>query len=227
MADVVESYQQLSDYDKVATIDMGGTLLSTPEEYSSTHARLNVALGLSPDEEQKIYNRFQGDNGDLEDHMKHAKKRTAHLRGLEDANIETYAMTVQELLDNTELISAAHRFTEELEDMDYATVAVSSAPPAVTRPYADELDMDAVYRWKDYNFTDSGLFDRVWVNPEAPSGKHEVVEGLKDEGVDVAHFGDGNNDKEAVQVADAGKRQWWMANPEKAVKWALNEAEKL
>lgn len=227
MAQVVESYQQLSDYDKVATIDMGGTLLSNPGESPSTHARLNVALGLKPDEEFDLYTEFKGENGDLENHMDHARKQTDLLRGLDDANIETYATTVQELIEDTELMSAAQRFTDELDDMGYATVAVSSAPPAVTRPYADELDLDAVYRWKDYNFMDSGLFDRVWVNPEARNGKYEVVEGLQDQATDVAHFGNGDNDKEAVQAADAGKRQWWMANPDKAVKWALKEAEKL
>lgn len=227
MTDVVGSYRQLNEYDKVATIDMGGTLLSRPKDSPSTHARLNVALGLTPDQEMDLYTEFKGENGDIEDHSEHARKQTDLLRGLEDADLETYATTVQEILDTTELMSEAQRFTDELADMGYTTVAVSSAPPAVTRPYAEELDLDVVYRWKDYNFTDSGLFDRVQVNSESGMGKHEVVEGLQDQGADVAHFGNGDNDKEAVKVADAGKRQWWMANPDKAVKWALKEAERL
>ncbi|WP_414837779.1 HAD family hydrolase [Candidatus Nanosalina sp. VS9-1] len=227
MTELVESYRQMSDYEKVATIDMGGTLLSRPQDSPSTHARLNVALGLAEQEEMDLYVEFQAGNGEINDHSEHARKQTELLRGLEDADIETYANTVQEILQDTELMPAAQRFTDELDEMGYTTVAVSSAPPAVTMPYADELELDGVYRWKDYNFTDSGLFDRVWVNPEAQNGKHEVVEGLQDQDTDVAHFGNGDNDKGAVKAADAGKRQWWMANPDKAVDWALKEAEKL
>lgn len=231
MVEIVETYEELQGYDKVATLDLGGTLV-VEEENIPTHARINMAFGLSEEDERELYDEFVDEKGDLTDHLDHARAQTRALRGRPQANIENYAEVVQEIIDDRELITGvqgdgARSFVDKLENNGYHTMIVSSAPLAVTRPFADELEVDFLYDWKDFVFTDDGYFDRVKVNKEAREGKHQVVEGLQEQGVDVAHFGNGDNDKSAVREADAGKRQWWAVNPDIAFEYAFQEARKL
>jgi phosphoserine phosphatase len=226
MVEIIETYEELEGYDKVATLDMGGTLVEDGENIP-THAKINMAFGLSEEEEKDLYEEFAGDSGDLRDHVEHARRQTEVLRGRPDANIDVYADTVREIVGEREILDGAHEFVQRLDDRGYGTMVVSSAPPAVTLPFAEQLDVEMLYRWKDFEFTDEGYFDRVQVNEEASEGKHQVVEGLQELGVEVAHFGNGDNDKAAVRTADAGKRQGWMANPERAFDYAFQEARKL
>ena len=226
MVEVTHTYEELSGYDKVATLDMGGTLVAD-EENVPTQARINMAFGLTEEQERDLYDEFVDDKGDLEDHLAHARKQTDVLRPRPEANIQVYADTVQDIIDQREVLSGAEYFVEKLDDIGYETMVVSSAPLAVTVPFAEQIGVDRLYNWKDVLFTEEGYFDRVTVNQEAPKGKHQVVEGLQDKGVDVAHFGNGDNDKEAYRTADAGKIQWWTANPERAFESAFMEARKL
>lgn len=226
MVDVVGSYEELEQHDKVATLDMGGTLVEDRENIP-THAKINMAMGMDSEEEEALYEEFVDEKGDLVDHVEHAKKQTQMLRSRPQANIEVYAETVQEIIQDREILQGAEYFVEKLHDKGYETVVVSSAPTAVTLPFAEDLDVDAVYRWKDFVFTEEGYFDKVYVNDEGRKGKHQIVQGLQELGVDVAHFGNGDNDRAAVDAADAGLRQWWISNPERAFESAFQEARKL
>jgi phosphoserine phosphatase len=226
MVDIIESYENLSGYEKVATLDMGGTLVEDPNNASS-HKRINIALGIPETREYEIYEEHSGENGDLIDHVEHARAQTEELRGRQKANISNYGETVQEIISDREIVDGAYSFVQDLQDQGYETMVVSSAPKAVTRPFAEDLEVDFLYRWKDFVFTDEEYFDKVEVNKEARYGKQDVVEGLQNLGVEVAHFGNGSNDIEAVKTADAGKKQWWLANPQKAFDYAFKEAKKL
>jgi phosphoserine phosphatase len=226
MVDIIESYENLSGYEKVATLDMGGTLVEDPKNASS-HKRINTALGIPETREYEIYEEHSGENGDLIDHVEHARAQTEELRGRQKANILNYGETVQEIISDREIVDGAYSFVQDLQDQGYETMVVSSAPKAVTQPFAEDLEVDFLYRWKDFVFTDRGDFDKVEVNNEARYGKQDVVEGLQNIGVEVAHFGNGSNDIEAVETADAGKKQWWLANPQKAFDYAFKEAKKL
>jgi phosphoserine phosphatase len=226
MVDIIESYENLSGYEKVATLDMGGTLVEDPNNASS-HKRINTALGIPEVREYEIYEEHSGENGDLIDHVEHARAQTEELRGRPEANISNYGETVQEIISDREIVDGAYSFVQDLQDQGYETMVVSSAPKAVTRPFAEDLEVDFLYRWKDFVFTDEEYFDKVEVNNEARYGKQDVVEGLQNLGVEVAHFGNGSNDIEAVETADAGKKQWWLANPQKAFDYAFKEAKKL
>ena len=226
MVEVIESYNELEEYEKVTTLDMGGTLVLDSENIP-THAKINMAFGLDEEEEQDLYEEFVGDEGDLTDHIDHARSQTEVLRGRSGANIEVYADAVQDIIQDREILDGADYFVEKLGEEGYETVVVSSAPPAVTLPFAEDLGVDAVYRWKDFVFTDEGYFEKVYINREGREGKHQIVQGIQDLGTRVAHFGNGDNDRKAVRTADAGIRQWWISNPERAFESAFQEARKL
>lgn len=226
MVNIIESYEALAGYDKVATLDMGGTLVEDPDN-DSTHAKINTALGLTDEEEKELYEEFAGENGDLMDHVEHARAQTDTLRGRPEARIEIYAETVQDIIDSRQRVPGAGDFVQKLQEEGYETVVVSSAPTAATRPFVEDLGVENLYRWKDFKFTEEGYFDRVEVKEEARYGKQEVVNGLQSQGAEVAHFGNGNNDVAAVETADAGRKQWWLTNPDKAFEYAFKEAKKL
>lgn len=203
---------------------MGGTLVEDPEN-EPTHKRINTALGLSEEREYELYQEFVGKNGDIIDHVEHSRFLKNELRFNPEARIETYAETVQNIIEEREIIEGAENFVKSLQSYGYETVALSSAPPAVNLPFAEELGIEKVYRWKDYQFTEEGDFDRIKVKQEARRGKHEFIEALKSIGVDVSHFGNGSNDIKAVDTADSGLKQWRISNPEQAFENALNEVK--
>lgn len=213
------------DTKKVATLDMGGTLV-TGNYLDSTHAEYNKALGMTSKEELEIYKKHKAGNGDLENHRAHALDQTKKIQDYEPC-LEDYAITTQIIFEDRTTLPGADMFIEDLHSLGYETVVLSSAPPIISVPYAEELNIDNVYVWKDIQFNEEGEFQSVWVNPEGIRGKSEVVEKFKDQGSFIAHFGNGANDKEAVKEAHIGKKQWWEANPEKAFEHARKEASKL
>jgi len=230
VAEIIESAAEIGDRKmggrKIATLDIGGTLVDSGEKISS-HAKINKALGMAPEEEKRIYEQYEGKNGDIQNHRHHAYDRTQALEGREEANIENYAKIVQEILDGREVIEGAPEFIETLQDQNYTTIALSSTPPAATRPQAEELGIDYIYKWKDFEFYEDGGFARIYVSPEGENGKQDVIKAFQQQGAEVIHFGNGANDLEAINQADAGFRQFWTSNPENAYEWARKEAAKL
>ncbi len=224
MTDIVETVEDI-EADKVATLDMGGTIVEN-RYFSSTQAAYNTLLGMDSETDQRIYREHSNGNGDLGNHTNHAIDQSIHLQA-QDIDIHDYAEATQVILQDRDLLTGADMFVDNLHELGYTTVAVSSAPPASTMPYAEEAGIQILYEWKNFEFDDNGDFSHVQVNPEAKYGKHKIIEALQNTGMEVAHFGNGDNDKEAIEAADAGLKQWWTADPEKAFKNAKEEAQKL
>ncbi|MEF8880888.1 MAG: HAD family hydrolase [Candidatus Nanohaloarchaea archaeon] len=224
MVELLYSANDLTEF-RVATLDLGGTLVNS-NALGSTHKVYNTELGMAEEEERRLYEKHRDRTGDLENHMLHAKEQSEILRKT-GADIREYADVTRMLHEDRTLLPGAKPFVKELEDLGYSTFLVSSAPKAASLPYAEDLDIDYLYVWKDFRFDDEGDFDSVFVNSEAERGKHQVVENLMKRGSEVTHFGNGNNDKKAGRSADASKIQHWESNPEKAYQKALAEARKL
>ncbi len=226
MVEVIESVQSIDDSKPLASLDMGGTLVEDKEQ-TPTYKRINKAFGLSEQEDYRLYKEYENSIGDLSNHYRHARKQTRMLRGRPDANVEVYSKTIQQILKDREILEGAHNFIQKLDENNCGTMIVSAAPPAATLPFAEDLEADYLYKWKDLEFTDEGYFDQLWVNKEAPKGKDQIVKGVQDLGIEVGHFGNGGNDVAAVNTADAGLKQWWHPDPETAFENAFKEAKNL
>lgn len=217
MVRVVDSADQV-DADRIATLDMGNTLVAG-ENLQSTFAYINRKLGLSDMAEKNIFNRHRNESGDIENYHEHADTLTHAIAGAETrsdrSDIMIYTEAVQDLLEDRSTISEAEGFVEHLEDEGYYTVALSSAPKAVSMPFAEELGIEAVYRFRDFVFDDEGDFQMVYVDPDAPNGKKDVVESFQDEADEVLHVGNGRNDLGARDQADYSlQRHDWVRNPQ-------------
>lgn len=226
MTRLIENASKMSKK-KVATLDLGGTLVRRTEDMSS-HQKIHTDLGLTVEEDKRLYDLNSDSSGKIYDHGVHAKEVTEKLqeknRGEEDRRV--YANSIQELLQGREIIEGAGNFVDFLKSAGYYTMILSSSPKGLTQPLADKLGVEGVYRFKDYEFESNGEFSQVYVNPEAYSGKGQVVSSLRENCDEVAHFGNGGNDIEAVENADIGLKQWnWTANPEKAYEEAREQVK--
>lgn len=211
------------DAEKIASLDMGGTLVGT-EYIESTNGALNVELGMDPKKESQMYGFHQGKDGDIRDHISYSAAQNSQLLDVKPS-LQDYAEAVRMVNQDRRVFPAAEMFVDDLKDRGYETMILSSAPKALVTPYAKELGVDNVYCWKDFDFDENGRFKSVYVNPEAQKGKHQIIERLKDEGKTVIHFGNGDNDREACNAADLGIKQWWQTNPERAYLRAINEVD--
>ncbi|MFB6100097.1 MAG: HAD family hydrolase [Candidatus Nanohalobium sp.] len=223
--DVINSPDDV-DADRVATLDLGGTLVK--DGYlPATFSYINRELGMSREAERNVFRTHQGDSGDIEDYHEYANHLTLSLRnadtGKDLTDFMVYANAVQDLIDDRSIISGAGEFVDYLQEEGYHTVALSSAPRAVTVPFADDIGIDAVYRFRDYVFdSETGDFQMVYVDEDAPNGKEDIVE-LLEEDSEVLHVGNGGNDVGAFNKASEKiERHDWSRNDE-----AYEEARKV
>ena len=210
--------------ERVALLDMGGTLVRN-HYVDSTHSELNQALGVPKEQDKKTYMNHSDDQGELINHSAHAEDLSSAIRG-EDTGIEDYLEGRELVMQDRKLFHGVEMFVDDLNSQEYTTVVLSSAPPCVTMPYAEEMGVDFVYKWKSFRFDDDGEFESIDVNEEAPRGKHEVVRALKEAGAEVAYAGNGANDVNAVKNADYGIIQSWDEDPEDAFEEALETFSK-
>lgn len=209
-----------TEYDKIATIDLGETL-ATSNQLSSSHYEINT-LAVDPKTEGIIYKRKIQEN---RDHLGHANRLTTEINSSEETlTLNNYMQKVAEILNDREILDNAQEFVQTLEENEYTTVTLSSSPTAVSLPLSKKIGASFDYKWKDYLFNDEGEFDGIYLNPNSKGGKHEVIENLQEIGYEVVHFGNGNNDRKAVETADNGIIQRnWRKNPEDAYERALEE----
>lgn len=216
------------DSEKVAALDMVGTLLEKGEMPATNYA-INTAMGIDPELENQTYCRHRSDSGGMEDSISHASEISTYLDSVERNNnktdLETYTKVIQDLINDREILDGAGEFIESLESQGYDTVVVSSAPQAFTIPYADELGISKVYSWKDLLFEGQDFLGR-YVDPEAREGKQQFVQKLQEQGTEVMFVGNGGNDEGAAAQADTSFIQKsWKTDPEQNFEAAIKKAE--
>lgn len=221
MTEKINSPEQIeTEYNKIATLDLGGTL-TRRRKLSSSHYEINTIV-LDPKTEGIIYRRNIKEN---RDHLGHANQLTEEINlAEEDLTLNKYLEKVSEILDDREVTEEAQKFVKTLENNNYTTVTVSSSPSAISMPLSKKLGTSFDYNWKDYKFNSNGDFEGIYVNIDALNGKHEFIEDLQELGYEVVRFGNGGNDRKAVEAADNGLIQRnWRKNPSQAYNRALEE----
>lgn len=205
--------------EKVAGIDINGTTVKRNGTKSTMH-EINTALGLPPGVDESIYLENRAHRGNIENYLEHGSDITRALETeekeyLEESDITRYYNKAQELCQDREIVEGAREFINSLEESGYHTVAVSSAPKAVSKPLADDIGFSSFYVFREVLFDEQGQFAGVYVDPDCSTGKEEFVKQLKDQGSTVFYAGNGGNDVNAIENADIGeKRHDWISNSE-------------
>ena len=213
----------------MALIDAGGTVLSRGEDDKSTHHIYTTNFGVPESHEAELYQHFADRDG-IRDHAEHAEQQSRmidHFKSVPGkmSDEKYFRSLTNSLIEDTELLEGAEAFIEELEERGYNTVILSSAPAAANIYPAKRLGADQVYSWKTFEFDEEGNFQEISVNEEATEGKHEVVEALQGKNVLVAHFGNGLNDREALEKADISAMRTGTQDPSSFYGEALEEVE--
>lgn len=222
--ETIERKTNLPDTDKVATIDVRGTLVER-NLGGSTQAYVNTEAGIPEEVEQDLYRGFaDGKHGLQGSYVKHATALTELIKKFSnDFTRESYENIVDDILDVTKIPETAYQLVNHLHSEDWYTVIISSAPFATVIPVAEELEVDAVYNWREFVFDENGLFVKVNVNQYLAAGKSEIVEYLNSEGIETCHLGDAINDLRASEIADDSLIREDSENLEEFHKRAIEE----